>query len=193
MLQIPSNTNTNTNNLPFTLRSFPCIPSSCFVLTTKVHMPQVRHLREINHWIHWIHRWDAIVVIQGTVPWEASNSLIREPSSLLPTKFLSSGCENSSGLSNFCIKSHEKFFKSQRRGDESRATVHLSNVTEYSNCFWGSWKVAAMVILNVAPGLCHLIGQHVTIVIMACHAKTATSPLQQSIGCKQIVGAHLSA
>lgn len=35
------------------------------------------------------------------------------------------------------LHSNEKF-KSQRRGDESGAAVHLSNVTEYNNCLLGA-------------------------------------------------------
>lgn len=71
-----------------------------------------------------------------------------------------------------------------------RCTCQMSPSTTTAS--WGSLmlKVPAMVFPDVTPGLCHLIGQHVTIVIMACHAKTATSPLHCT-GSKQIVGALL--
>lgn len=114
-------------------------------------MPQVGHLGVLPTCIASVASIVASVRCQGTVPWEASNSLIREPSSLLPTKFLS--CFEmfqqisptlDFGLSNFCIQM--KNSNPKRRGDESGAAVHLSNVTEYNNCFLG---------LIDAQGSCH--------------------------------------
>lgn len=119
----------------------------------------------------------ASVQCQGTVPWEASNSLIREPSSLLPTKFLELLRNVPTNFSysghwtlNF-LHSNEKF-KSQRRGDESGAAVHLSNVTEYNNCFLG---------LMDAQGSCHLPGCDTWPVPphrSACHHRNYGMPCQ---------------
>ena len=91
------------------------------------------------------------------------------------------------GLSILCIQMKNSNPSGEVMNPGLRCTCQMSPSTTTAS--WVSWmlKVAAMVFPDVTPGLCHLIGQHVTIVIMACHAKTATSPLHCT-GSKQIVG-----
>lgn len=93
------------------------------------------------------------------------------------------------GLSIFCIQMKNSNPRGEVMNPGLRCTCQMSPSTTTAS--WVSWMLKVPAIFpDVTPGLCHLIGQHVTIVIMACHAKTATSPLHCT-GSKQIVGALL--
>ena len=141
-------------------------------------MPQVRHLGVLPT----CHRCIASVACIGAVPRYSSMGSLKflDQGAILtfahqvpellrnvPTNFSYSG----HWTLNF-LHSNEKF-KSQRRGDESGAAVHLSNVTEYNNCFLG--------LMDAHGEGCHLPGCDTWPVPphrSACHHRNYGMPCQ---------------